>query len=135
MNINVSQLTKQYRERKVLDEVSFTLNGPAIIEFLGHNGAGKTSFLNILAGLVAPSSGTIEINGEPVFNNGELMKQVCLIAETGNFPLHVTVGQVLTMNKLFFPNWNEELAEDLLLQFSLSKRDKIKNMSKGWYPH
>jgi len=131
MNIKVSQLTKQYRERKVLDEVSFTIKGPAIIGFLGHNGAGKTSFLNILAGLVAPSSGAVEINGEPVFNNGELMKQVCFVAETGNFPLHITVGQALTMNKLFFPNWDEELAEDLLLQFSLSKRDKIKNMSKG----
>lgn len=131
MNIKVSQLTKQYRNRKVLDEVSFNLEGPAIIGFLGHNGAGKTSFLNMLAGLVAPSSGTIEVDGEPVFNNGELMKQICFIAETGNFPLHVTIGQVLTLNKLFFPNWNEELAEELLEQFSLRKKDKIKNMSKG----
>src|SRR5690606_23212878 len=123
MNIKVSQLTKQYRNRQVLDEVSFNLQGPAIIVFLGHNGAGKTSFLNMLAGLVAPSSCTSEVDGEPVFNNGELMKQVCFIAETGNFPLHVSIGQVLTLNKLFFPNWNEELAEELLEQFSLRKKE------------
>lgn len=131
MNIKVSQVTKQYRQRKVLDEVSFELHGPAIIGFLGHNGAGKTSFLNILAGLVAQSSGSVEVNGKPVFNHADITKQICFIAETGNFPLHVTVDQVLKMNKLFFPNWNDELAEELLAQFSLNKRDKIKTMSKG----
>jgi len=131
MNIKVNQLTKQYRQRKVLDEVSFELHGPAIIGFLGHNGAGKTSFLNILSGLVEQSSGSVEVDGKPVFNHAEIMKQICFIAETGNFPLHVTVDQVLKMNKLFFPNWNEGLAEELLIQFSLNKRDKIKTMSKG----
>lgn len=131
MNIKVSNLSKKYRNRQVLEKLNFEINGPSIIGFLGHNGAGKTSFLNILSGLVAPSEGTIEIDGKQVFENAELMKNVCFIAEAGNFPTHVTVAQVLKMNQYFFPNWNNELAEELLVQFSLRKKDKIKSMSKG----
>ncbi|MCR8660034.1 ABC transporter ATP-binding protein [Paenibacillus endoradicis] len=131
MNIEVSNLTKRYRNHNVLDGLSFEMKGPAIVGLLGHNGAGKTSFLNILSGLVAPSEGSISIDGQSVFDHGELMKNICVIGETGNFPAHVTVAQVMKLNQYFYPNWNNELAEELLVQFSLNKKMKVKTMSKG----
>ncbi|HIW31243.1 MAG TPA: ABC transporter ATP-binding protein [Candidatus Paenibacillus intestinavium] len=131
MHIEVNKLTKQYRNHNVLDELNFEIKGPAIVGLLGHNGAGKTSFLNIFSGLVAPSEGSISINGQSVFDNGELMKSICIIGETGNFPAHVTVAQVMKLNQYFYPNWNNELAEELLVQFSLNKKMKVKTMSKG----
>lgn len=115
----------------MLDELCFEMNGPAIVGFLGHNGAGKTSFLNILSGLVAPSEGSITIDGKPVFDQSELMSQICFIGETGNFPAHATIAEVLKLNQYFYPNWNNELAEQLLGQFSLKKKMKVKTMSKG----
>jgi len=131
MHIEIKNLTKKYRNHNVLDGLNFTMKGPAIVGFLGHNGAGKTSFLNILSGLIAPSEGSVSIDGRSVLDNGELMKNICIIGETGNFPAHVTVAQVLKLNKLFYPNWNEELAEQLLVEFSLNKKMKVKTMSKG----
>jgi len=131
MNIKVANLKKRYRNHNVLDDLSFEMKGPAIVGLLGHNGAGKTSFLNILSGLVAPSEGGISIDGQSVFDHGELMRNICIIGETGNFPAHVTVAQVMKLNQYFYPNWNNELAEELLVQFSLKKKMKVKTMSKG----
>lgn len=44
MKINVSNVTKSYKHKTALKNVSFTMEGPKIIGLLGHNGAGKTTF-------------------------------------------------------------------------------------------
>lgn len=131
MKVVVTELVKQYKGKQVLKGLNFELNGPAIVGFLGHNGAGKTTFLNILAGLVAPSHGGIKVNGQDAFDNRQVMEDICFIAETGNFQEHMTIAQVLKGNQYFYPNWNQELAEQLVTQFSLNSKDKVKSLSKG----
>lgn len=131
MKIIVKELIKQYKGKQVLKGLNFEMNGPAIIGFLGHNGAGKTTFLNTLAGLVAPSQGGIEVNGQDAFDNRQVMQDICFIAETGNFQEHMTIAQVLKGNQYFYPNWNQELAEHLMVEFSLNSKDKVKSLSKG----
>lgn len=44
MKINVNHVTKTYKHKSALKNVTFTMEGPKIIGFLGHNGAGKTTF-------------------------------------------------------------------------------------------
>jgi len=131
MMIKVKGLTKQYKGKQVLKGLNFTMEGPAIIGFLGHNGAGKTTLLNILSGLIAPSSGSIEVNGQNAFDNSAVMQDICFIAEAGNFQDHMTIAQVLKGNQYFYPNWDQELAEQLVVQFALNMNDKVKSLSKG----
>ena len=52
MKIQVRNLTKKYKNKVALNNVSFTIEGPKIVGFLGHNGAGKTTFLNMLSGIM-----------------------------------------------------------------------------------
>jgi ABC-2 type transport system ATP-binding protein len=60
--VEFSHLTKLYKEKRVVDDFSLKVDVP-IFGFLGQNGAGKTTIMKMIVGLLAPTSGTIEIDG------------------------------------------------------------------------
>ncbi|MBR3834844.1 MAG: ABC transporter ATP-binding protein [Lachnospiraceae bacterium] len=60
---DVSGLSKSYKNKKVLDNISFQLNKGDIVGYLGKNGSGKTTTINILVGLLGYDAGNISILG------------------------------------------------------------------------
>jgi len=62
--VEFSHLTKTYKKRNVVDDFSLTVDVP-IFGFLGQNGAGKTTIMKMIVGLLAPTSGTIMLDGVP----------------------------------------------------------------------
>ena len=64
--LKASHLTRRFGERVAVDDVSFELAPGEIFALLGPNGAGKTTTLRMLAGLIAPTTGSVVINGETV---------------------------------------------------------------------
>ncbi|WP_373893301.1 ABC transporter ATP-binding protein [Virgibacillus natechei] len=131
MKIEVNNLSKQYGEKYALNHVSFTLEENKICGLLGRNGAGKTTFMDILSGQILASSGEIKINGENPFDNQELTESICLIKEANNFPRELKIKDVLKVFSYFYPNWDQTLAEDLVKEFNLNTGLKIKALSKG----
>src|SRR5690625_359453 len=85
MKIEVKGVTKKYGDIAALEDLSFTLDGPKIYGLLGRNGAGKTTFMEILAGQNIASSGQIEIDGLNPFDNQHVTESICLIKESDNF--------------------------------------------------
>ena len=64
--LKISQLSKQFGDRKVLNQLSLSLKPGEIYGLLGPNGAGKTTALNLLCGLLQPDSGEIFVDKQPV---------------------------------------------------------------------
>ncbi|HLS66012.1 MAG TPA: ABC transporter ATP-binding protein [Pseudogracilibacillus sp.] len=131
MHIEVKNLSKKYGRTFALKDVSFTLEGPKIYGLLGRNGAGKTTFMDILAGQQRASSGTVLVNNEQPFNNKTILNDLCIIKESNNFQKDLTIKQVLKTCAILFPNWDANLAEKMLGIFHLSPRKKMKKLSKG----
>ena len=73
--IEVRHLTKLYGERAAVDDLSFTVQDGTIYGFLGPNGAGKTTTMNILTGYLAPTDGTVRINGYDILEEPEAAKK------------------------------------------------------------
>ena len=61
--IEVRGLTKEYGSKKALDDVSFSVPKGQVLGLLGLNGAGKSTTMNIIAGCLAPTAGTVLIDG------------------------------------------------------------------------
>lgn len=72
--IEVQDLTHYYGERKAVEGLRFQIARNEIVGFLGLNGAGKSTTLKILAGLVVPSSGTIRIDGVDIVQAEEAFR-------------------------------------------------------------
>lgn len=73
--LEVKDISKNYKKRKVLDSVSISLKKKEILGLLGPNGVGKTTLLSIIMGFVKEDSGEILINGE-ILNNLPIYKRV-----------------------------------------------------------
>lgn len=131
MKIEVKGLTKSYGDKKALDNISFTLNGSKIYGLLGRNGAGKTTFMDILSGQILANSGEIYIDGENPFDNRKLTESICLIKEGNNFKRELKIKNVLKIYSYFYPNWDQTLAEQLIEEYGLDLNAKIKSLSKG----
>ncbi|GAB3042540.1 ABC transporter ATP-binding protein [Virgibacillus ainsalahensis] len=131
MKIEVKNLSKIYRNTEALKDVSFTLDEPKIYGLLGRNGAGKTTFMDILSGQILASKGQILIDGENPFDNQRLTESICLIKEGNNFKKDLKVKNVLKIYSFFYPTWDQELADELIKEYNLNLNAKVKTLSKG----
>ncbi len=68
LRISACNLVKEYRGRRVVNDVSFELDQGEIVGLLGPNGAGKTTTFYMITGLVRPKEGSVRFDGQPVTN-------------------------------------------------------------------
>nr|WP_049752365.1 ABC transporter ATP-binding protein [Pelodictyon luteolum] len=73
--INAEGLTKVFGEFRAVDAISFSVGGGEVFGFLGANGAGKTTAIKMLTGLLAPSSGNASVAGFDVYTGAEDIKR------------------------------------------------------------
>ncbi|MDL4841848.1 ABC transporter ATP-binding protein [Aquibacillus rhizosphaerae] len=131
MIIEANNLTKTYKNKIALNDISFSLEEPKIYGLLGRNGAGKTTFMQVLAGLLLPTNGSVLVNGQTPFDNQKITESICLIKEGDNFKKDLKVKNVLTIASMFYPTWDNQLAFQLIDEFSLDLNVKVKTLSKG----
>jgi ABC-2 type transport system ATP-binding protein len=80
--IEVTQLTKRYRDLVAIEDLSFTVQKGEIVGFLGPNGAGKSTTMKILTGFMPASAGTARVAGFDVFEQGlEVKRRVGYLPE------------------------------------------------------
>ena len=73
--IEVTNLTKKYGKHTAVDHLSFRVEKGQIYGFLGPNGAGKSTTMNIITGYLAPSQGTVIVNGKDIQKEPEEAKK------------------------------------------------------------
>ncbi len=78
--IDIKNLTKQYKQLKAIDDLSFTVNEGEILGLLGPNGSGKTTTINAILGLLKFNKGTIQIFGKEMQPNAyDIKKQIGVV--------------------------------------------------------
>ncbi|GAB04599.1 ATP-binding cassette domain-containing protein [Gordonia amarae] len=129
--ISVSGLTKRYGRNVVLDGVDFTLDEGVICGLFGRNGSGKTTIMSILTAQNFPSGGQIRIFGEDPYENPRVLPRMCFVRENQKYPDDARPHHAFEMARLFYPNWNDELANELVDAFNLPRCTRIKKFSRG----
>lgn len=94
--IVVKNLKKSYSSKIVTDNISVTFYSGQIVALIGHNGAGKTTFLNQLNGLISSDSGSIQINGIDVTNHPNQARELVSSMPQFQVPIKgVTIQEVV----------------------------------------
>lgn len=132
MRIDVRDVTLNYGETTALAGLTFTLEPDRIYGLLGRNGSGKSSLLSVLAAYRQPTSGTVLVDGEPVFENSRVTRQICLVRESGDFiDTSDKVEKMLAFVAEMRPTWDAAYADRLLERFELARSSKINSLSRG----
>ena len=129
--IEVRNLTKRYKNTLALDNVSFDIEKDTIYGFLGRNGAGKTTAMSILTAQDTHTSGDVRVFGEHPYENSKVLSRMCFVREGQRYPDDSTPKQALKAAKMFFPNWDVDVAEELIEEFQLPLKTPIKKLSRG----
>ena len=129
--IEVKNLTKRYRDVVAVDDVSFTIEKDTIYGLLGRNGAGKTTVMSILTAQNFATSGDVRVFGMEPYENAKVLSRMCFVRESQKYPDDAMPRHAFASARLFFPNWNQELAERLIEDFQLPMKRRIKKLSRG----
>jgi ABC-2 type transport system ATP-binding protein len=130
--IRTERLTKFYGTKCVVNRLNLRVERGQVYGFLGRNGAGKSTTIKMLTGMVRPDAGSIEILGENVATmNPTTRARIAYIAE--GHPLYnwMTVDEAVRFTRSFYERWNTTLVEQILDHFELSRRQKLRRLSNG----
>ncbi len=132
LNVEVNQVTQRFDDLTALEGLSLTLNGEKIYGLLGRNGSGKSTLLSIMSAYRKPTEGSVTINGEPVFENPDLMPRVTLIREGADtIDDGKSAHDALCFAASMRPHWDMAFAERLVKRFNLPTKQKISKLSRG----
>ena len=129
--IQLEHVNKKMEKDQILHDLSLTVNKGSIYGLLGSNGAGKTTMLKTLAGILKQDSGRVTIAGENVYENNDIKQSIFFMPDYPTFLPQYTTKQMAKFFQSIYPNWSEERFLKLGNVFKLDVNKKIHTYSKG----
>lgn len=130
--IQVQDLNFSYSKQRLLfRNLNVNLEAGSITGLLGKNGAGKTSLLKLLTGLLYPQSGSISvINHNPKKREVSLLSDIFIVPEEFFFP-SISINDYLKAYAPFYPKFDYELLHSTLREFDLLFTSNLQRLSHG----
>ena len=125
----VSGLTKTWKDF-TLDNVSFNVPRGAVVGLIGENGAGKSTTINAVLGLIQKEAGQVSILGKEELDGGT-KEQLGVVFDGSNYPEILSPRKINRVMKNIYRSWDEQTYFRLLTRFSLPADRQIRQFSKG----
>jgi ABC-2 type transport system ATP-binding protein len=130
--IAITDLTRRFGPRTVLDEVSLYVPKGSVFGLVGENGAGKTTLIKHILGLLRAEAGKVRVfNLDPVADSVAVLGRIGYLSEQPDLPGWMRVEELLRYTCAFYPGWDSAYAEKLRAQFGLPAGARLKTLSKG----
>ncbi len=129
--IKTEQVTKRFDEIVAVDRVTAEIREGDVFGLIGTNGAGKSTFLRMLGGILKPDEGTVTIDGQGVWEAPEVKARFFYISDEQYFFSNSTPQEMMQFYRRLYPAFDEKRFSHLLESFGLKKDRKISTFSKG----
>ena len=130
--IAVRNLNRNFGALQALKDFTLDVEKGSVMGLIGPNGAGKTTFIRLLAGLIAPDSGTINIMEEDILNREpEYRQNIGFVPEECQLYDYMTLEDLFSFVRGFYREWNSELVARYTESFGLPSGTRIGNYSRG----
>lgn len=129
--IEVRNVSKSFDGFKALNQLSINVPTGAIYGLVGPNGAGKSTIIRHITGIFKQDEGEVLVNGEPVFENPNIKKDIAYISDDVFFFTQSTIKDMMKFYKGVCPNFSVERYERLRKAFDLNENSKMRSLSKG----
>ncbi|HUA79593.1 MAG TPA: ABC transporter ATP-binding protein, partial [Dyella sp.] len=132
--IETHRLTKHYGKREAVRELSLMVERQRITGFLGRNGAGKSTTLKMLLGMIRPTAGTGRVMGYDIADPAQsvaIRRRIAYVGEDKGLYGYMTVGELICFTRSFYPDWRPDIEARLLKEYQLPPGRKVRALSKG----
>jgi len=124
-------LGKRYRQLQALADCTLSIPAGRVVGLVGPNGAGKTTLLNLAVGMLAPTSGTIEVLGAKPGSGSAQLARVGFVAQDTPTYAGLSVADHLRLGAHLNPGWDAALARDRIERLGLDPARRAGKMSGG----
>ena len=129
--IRTENLSKKFGDFTALKDVSCSISKGSIYGMVGSNGAGKSTFLRLINGVYTPDSGSISINGEPVYENPKIKEIISYVPDTLYFLPGASMNRMAKLYAAAYDKFDFHRFETLTKAFELNPKANIHSFSKG----
>jgi ABC-2 type transport system ATP-binding protein len=129
--IKVKGLRKKFDEVTALDSFCMNVHKGSIYGLVGINGAGKTTAMKSIVGILLPDAGSVEIGGSPVYDNVQTKEKLFFVPENLDFFSEFTLREAERFFSSFYRAWDNRLFREIVSAFDLNNQHKISRFSKG----
>lgn len=130
-SIEIKNLSRRFRQF-TLDRVSFSVPKGAVVGFIGENGAGKSTTIKAVLGLLKKDGGEIAVLGEdPYKMKPQTKEKIGVVFDSMPFPPSLTAAQLDKVLKGIYKSWDSKIFYYYLNRFGLPTANKLSSYSKG----
>lgn len=129
--IEVIGLSKNYNDIQAVDNITATIQEGSVFGLVGTNGAGKSTFLRMLCGVLKPAKGQILVDGEDIYENEDAKKKVFYISDDQYYFANGTPYDMKKYYEKVYENFDNDEFFTLMIKFGLQGNRKINTFSKG----
>ena len=129
--LEMKNVTKTFGSFTALDDLSMTIPQGTVYGLVGPNGAGKSTAIRHLTGVYRPDSGTITMDGLPIYENPGLKERIASIPDEIFYYPSATLEEMHRFYRGLYPRFDDELYKRLYEVFQLPRTGQIRRFSKG----
>ena len=128
--LKAEQVSKSFGDTAVLRDLSIEIPDKTIFGLVGINGAGKSTFLRLVAGVYQPDQGTITLNGRDTLKDDPVRKDISFVADEAYYPVGSTLGSIASLYESMY-DFDSALFKTYCEMFELNPKMPMANYSKG----
>lgn len=129
--LEIEGLTKRYKDFS-LEHISFCLPSGCIMGFIGENGAGKSTTIKLILGLIQKDAGRVRLFGrENYLDQKDVFEQIGVVLDETGLHDTLTVKDCNAILSRMYRTWNPRVFRDYCARFSLPERKQLKEFSSG----
>ena len=129
--IKAENLTKRFYDTVAVDHIHAEIHNGSVFGLIGTNGAGKSTFLRMAAGILKPDEGSVTVDDETVFENTKVKARCFYIPDEPYFLSNGTAEDMKVFYQGIYPKFDAARFDKLLKNFELESRRKVQTFSKG----
>jgi len=127
----IKNVTKTFGDFKALDDLSMTVPAGTVYGLVGPNGAGKSTIIRHLTGVYRPDSGSITMDGQPVYENPVQKVRIGYIPDDVFYFPSASLEEMRRYYRSMYPKFDDALFDRLYEIFQLPKKGQMRRFSKG----
>lgn len=129
--ISSQNLSKHFGKIIALDNLSCNIDAGSIYGLIGSNGAGKSTFLRLMAGIYKPSAGKLCYHGQEIYGNSDLRQEIIMVPDQPCFLPGENLAGMCKFYSQVYRGWSSSFYEELTQIFTLDPKRPLEKMSKG----